>query len=216
MLPCILNAEPFIQKSCLSKIFNHQNFLFIFYQIMHVCVRFNEEHYNFVNIYVKMKTPVQWLAFSFQKDGNILHVSTLQTQHEGIYCDESFRTSVIRIFALKASALRGSSIYSDVVSPVKATSGDNIVSVIWKGEYKINTRLINSVHWRWMKNCYVDITNLNTRLLQFLNLFPFQMHVLLLQFFSNRVDNITLRKIYKKRQHIIYRFSAFLGSKYLL
>lgn len=41
-----------------------------------------------------------------------------------------FSTSVIRIFALKASELRGSSIKSGVVSPVKATSGDNIVSVI--------------------------------------------------------------------------------------
>lgn len=39
-------------------------------------------------------------------------------------------TSVIRTFALSASALRGSSKKSDVVSPVNATSGDNIMSVI--------------------------------------------------------------------------------------
>lgn len=37
-------------------------------------------------------------------------------------------TSVIRTFALNASELRGLSIKSDVVSPVKATSGDNIMS----------------------------------------------------------------------------------------
>lgn len=39
-------------------------------------------------------------------------------------------TSVIRILALKASSFLGSSIKSDIVSPVKATSGDNAVSVI--------------------------------------------------------------------------------------
>jgi len=36
----------------------------------------------------------------------------------------------MRILALNASELHGSSIKSGVVSPVKATSGDNIVSVI--------------------------------------------------------------------------------------
>ena len=38
-------------------------------------------------------------------------------------------TSVIRTFALRASAFRGSRIKSDVVSPVKATSGYSMVSV---------------------------------------------------------------------------------------
>lgn len=44
--------------------------------------------------------------------------------------NQSDDTSVIRIFALSASAFRGSSMKSDVVSPVNANSGDRIVSVI--------------------------------------------------------------------------------------
>lgn len=43
---------------------------------------------------------------------------------------KSKNTSVIRTFALRASAFRGSRIKSDVVSPVKATSGYSMVSVI--------------------------------------------------------------------------------------
>lgn len=39
-------------------------------------------------------------------------------------------TSVIRTLALKTSSFLGSSIKSDIVSPVKATSGDKVVSVI--------------------------------------------------------------------------------------
>jgi hypothetical protein len=39
-------------------------------------------------------------------------------------------TSVMRTFALRASAFLGSRIKSDFVSPVKATSGYSIVSVI--------------------------------------------------------------------------------------
>lgn len=39
-------------------------------------------------------------------------------------------TSVIRTLALNASELRGSSKKSEFVSPVNATSGDNMISVI--------------------------------------------------------------------------------------
>lgn len=43
-------------------------------------------------------------------------------------------------------------------------------------------------------------TNLNTRILQLLNLFSFQMNVLLLQLFSNRVYNISLETSGKPKE----------------
>lgn len=45
-----------------------------------------------------------------------------------------------------------------------------------------------------VQNYVTETTDLNTRLLQFLNLSAFHMSILHLQLFPNRVDNIALKK----------------------
>lgn len=65
------------------------------------------------------------------------------------------QTSVIRIFALRASAFRGSRMKSEFVSPVKATSGDNTISVIYT---KHNNNIFNHLMMQAQKICSKKIT----------------------------------------------------------
>lgn len=77
--------------------------------------------------YVEIQIPRRAFEFCYLS----LFMKTTLAKKEKKRADEAIITSVMRILARKASALFGSWKKSDVVSPVKATSGHKMVSVIW-------------------------------------------------------------------------------------
>jgi hypothetical protein len=76
-----------------------------------------------------MMEVVEEVKIAFGSKREVTLQRCFQGNKNSINRNTEVNTSVIRTFALRASAFRGSRIKSDVVSPVKATSGYSMVSV---------------------------------------------------------------------------------------